>query len=173
MPAVGNHVMDSELRSVFIDVVSLQTMITPVSDVDRALCAPEYVDAVNAPPSVSPVMIRPPTASTSAEPNLLSQIRPLASATAVGISSECSTPMVAAVPEDFLLFNAAMTSQIQPETSFFPQVHAPGADVGLVIGGGMPDITDRPRCSSRSAVLNYVSTVTARDSGLSISYDLV
>ena len=80
--------MDSELRSVFIDVVSLPTMITPVSDVDRALCAPEYVDAVIAPPAVSPVVIRPPTASTSAEPNLLSPIRPPASATAVGISSD-------------------------------------------------------------------------------------
>ena len=31
--------MDSELQSVFIDVMSLPTMITRVSDVDRALCA--------------------------------------------------------------------------------------------------------------------------------------
>ena len=46
MPAVDNQDMDSELQSVFIDVVLLPTMITPVSEVDRALCAPEYVDAV-------------------------------------------------------------------------------------------------------------------------------
>ena len=52
----------------FIDVVSLPTMITPVSDVDRTLCAPKYVDAVIAPPAISPVVIRPPTAMTSAEP---------------------------------------------------------------------------------------------------------
>ena len=123
----------------FIDVVSLPTMITPVSDVDRTLCAPEYVDAVIAPPAISPVVIRPPTATTSAEP------RSPASATTVGISSERSTPPVAAVPEDLLLFNAAMTSQTQPETSLFPQVHAPGPDVGLVSSGGTPDITDRPR----------------------------
>ena len=145
MPAVGNQEMDSELQNVFIDVVSLRTMITPVSDVDRALCAPEYRAPVIAPPAISPVVIRPPTATTSAEPNLLSPIRPLASSTAVGISSKSSTPPVAAVSEDFLLFNAAMTSQTQPETSFFPQVNAPGPDVGLVASGGTPDITDRPR----------------------------
>ena len=71
VPAVGNHEMDSELQSVIIDVVSLLTMITPVSDVDRAFGAPEYLDAVIAPPAVSPVVIRPPTAMTSAEPNLI------------------------------------------------------------------------------------------------------
>ena len=145
VPVVSNQDMDSELQSVFIDVVSLLTMITPVSDVDRALCTPDYLDAVIAPPAVSPVVTRPPTATTSAEPNLLSPIRSLASATAVGISSEQSTPPVAAVPEDFLLFNAAMTSQTQPETSIFPQVHAAGPDVGLVAHGVKPDITDRPR----------------------------
>ena len=129
----------------FIDVVSLPTMITPVSDVDRALCAPEYVDAVIAPPAVLPVMTRPPTATTSAESNLLSPIRSPASPTAVGISSERGTPPVAAVPEDFLLSNTAMTSQTQPETSFFPQVYAPSPDVGLVASMVTPDITDHPR----------------------------
>ena len=140
---VGNQGMDSELQSLFIDVVSLPTMITPVTD--RALCAPDYADAVIAPPAVSPVVTRPPTATTSAEPNLLSPIRSPASATAVGISSEGTTPPVAAVPENVSMFNAAMTSQTQPETSLFPQVHAPGPDVGLVAGGVTPDMTDRPR----------------------------
>ena len=119
MPAVDNQDMDNELQSVFIDVVSLRTIITPVSDVDRALCAPEYVDAVIAPPAILPVMSRPPTATTSAESNLLSPIRSPASSIAVGISLERGTPPVAAVPEDFLLFNTAMTSQTQPETSLF------------------------------------------------------
>ena len=145
VPAVGNQDMDSELQSVFIDVVSLPTIITPVSDVDRALCAPEYVDVVIAPPAVLPVMTRPPTATTSAESNLLSPIRSSASPTAVGISSERGTPPVAAVPEDFLLFNTAMTSQTQPETSLFPQVYASSPDVGLVASRVTPDITYRLR----------------------------
>ena len=76
LPAVVNQEMDSELRNVFIDVVSLPTMITPVSDVDRVLCAAENKVPVIVPPAVSPVVIRPPTATTSAEPNLLSPIRP-------------------------------------------------------------------------------------------------
>ena len=59
-PAVDNTDMDSELQSVFVDVVSLPTMITHVSD------APEYVDVVMAPPAVFPVTSRPPTATTSA-----------------------------------------------------------------------------------------------------------
>ena len=64
-PVVDNTDMDSELQSVFVDVVSLPTMITPVSDVDRVLDAPEYVDVVIAPPAVFPVTSRPPTATTS------------------------------------------------------------------------------------------------------------
>ena len=64
-PAVDNTDMDSELQCVFVDVVSLPAMITPVSDVDRALDAPEYVDAVIAPPAVFLVTSRPPTATTS------------------------------------------------------------------------------------------------------------
>ena len=145
VPVVGNQDMDSELQSVFIDVVSLPTMITPVSDVDRALCAPGYVDAVIAPPAALSVVTRPPMATTLEEPNLLSPIRSPASATAVGISSERGTPPVAAMPEDFLLFNTAMTSQNQPETSIFPQVYESSSDVGLVAGGVIPDITDHPR----------------------------
>ena len=145
MPAVGNQDMDSELQSVFIDVVSLPTMITPVSDIDRALCASEYVGAVIAPPSVLPVMTRPPTATTSAESNVLSPIRSPASPTAVGISSKRGTPPVAAVPEYFLLFNTAVMSQTQPEPSLFPQVYASSPDVRLVASRVTPDITNRPR----------------------------
>ena len=80
-----------------------------------------------------------------AESNLLSPIQSPASPTAVGISSERGTPPVAAVPEDFLLFNTAITSQTQPETSLFPRVHASSPDVGLVASRVTPDITDRPR----------------------------
>ena len=98
-PSVGKQVTDSELQSVFIDVVSLPTMITLVSDVDRALCAPEYVDAVITPTAVLPVMTRPSTVATSAVSNLLSPIRSPASSTAVGISSEKGTPPVTADDE--------------------------------------------------------------------------
>ena len=50
-----------------------------------------------------------------------------------------------AVPEDFLLFDKAMTSQTQPETSIFPPVYVPSPDVGLVASGVTPDMTDRLR----------------------------
>ena len=36
-PAVVDQEMDSELQKVFIDVVSLPTMVTPVSDMDGTL----------------------------------------------------------------------------------------------------------------------------------------
>ena len=69
--SVPDQVMDGELQSFFMDVAP--TMITPVSDVDRAWCAPDYVDAVIAPPAVLPVVIRAP--ATSAVSNVLSPIR--------------------------------------------------------------------------------------------------
>ena len=116
-PAVVDQEMDSELQNAFIDVVSLPTMVTPVSDIDRAFCAPEEQFPVIAPPAISTVVIRPSIATTSAGPKLLSPIRPPASATLVGISPTLRAPPVVAVPEDFMLFNVAMTNQIQPETS--------------------------------------------------------
>ena len=141
-PAVDNTDMDSELQSVFVDVVSLPAMITPVSDVDRALDAPEYVDAVIAPPAVFPATSRPPTATTSGGGGLsrLTPTRPPAS-----VTSERGTPPVVAVPEDFVLFDKAMMSQTQPETSIFPSVCVPSPDVGLVTSGVTPDRTDRLR----------------------------
>ena len=50
-----------------------------------------------------------------------------------------------AVPEDFVLFDKAMTSQTQPETSIFPPVYVPSPAVGLVTSGVTPDMTDRLR----------------------------
>ena len=115
-------------------------MITPVSDVDRALDAPEYVDAVIAPPAVFPVTSLPPTATTSVGLSQLSLTRPPAS-----LTSEGDTPPVVAVSEDFLLFDKAMTSQTQPETSILPPVYVPSPDVGLVASGVTPDMTNRLR----------------------------
>ena len=142
MPSVENQMMDSELQSVFIDVASLPTMITPVSDVDGACCAPEYVNAVIAPPAVLPVVTRAPAAATSSVTNVLSPIR---SPAAVGIMSEIGTPPVTAVPDALLLCDTEMTSQTSPEISFLPQVYAPSPDVGLVASKGSPDIADGPR----------------------------
>ena len=138
LSAIVDQEMHSELQNVFLDVVSLPTMVTPVSDMDRALCAPEEQGPVIAPPAVSTVVIRPSMATTSAGPKLLSPILPPASPTSVGVSPAPRTPPVVAVSED-MLFNAAMTNQTQPETSpllmrevaggllpAIPQVNAPG-----------------------------------------------
>ena len=128
IPSVTNQLMDSELQSVFMAVASLPTMITPVSDVDRVWCAPEYVDAVIAPPAMLPVVIRAPAAATSAVSNVLS---PIWSPAAVGIMSEIGTPPVTAVLEALLLCNTEMPSQTLPETGFSQQVDAACPDVGL------------------------------------------
>ena len=141
-----------------IDVVSLPTMVTPVSDIDEALCAPEAQCPVVAPPAVSTFVIRPSTATSSAGPKLLSPILPPASPTSVGVSPMLRTSPVVAVPEDFMLFNAAVTNQTQPETSpslmgdvaggllpAIPQATASGPGVGLDAVGGSSEIADRSR----------------------------
>ena len=119
IPSATNQMMDSELQSLFIDVESLPTMITPVSDVDRAWCAPEYVDAVIASPAVLPVVIRAPAAATSAVLNVLSPIR---SPAAVGIMSEIGTPPVTAVPGALLLCYTEMPSHTAGDWFFAASV---------------------------------------------------
>ena len=57
------------IRKWIANVVSLPTMVTPVSDIDRAFCAPEKQGPVIAPPAVSTVVIRPSTATTTAGRN--------------------------------------------------------------------------------------------------------
>ena len=57
--------MDCELQKVFIDVVSLPTMVTPVSDMDGALCVPQVKCLVIAPPAVLAFVIRPSMATSS------------------------------------------------------------------------------------------------------------
>ena len=140
--SVPDQMMDGELQGVFMDVASLPTMITPVSDVDSAWCAPEYVDAVIAPPAVLPVVIRAPAAATSAVSNVLSPIR---SPAAVEMMLEIGTPPVNAVPEALLLCNTEMPSQTPPETGFSPQADAACPDVGLVASKISPDITNGSR----------------------------
>ena len=57
-PADVDQEMDSELQKVFKDVVSLPTMVTPVSDMDGTLCMPQAECPVVAPSAVSAFVIR-------------------------------------------------------------------------------------------------------------------
>ena len=82
-----------------------------------------------APPAVSAVVIRP---SMAASPVLLFPVLYAPSPASVGVSPVLRTSPVVAVPEDFMLFNAAVTNQIQPETS--PSL------MGDVVGGLLPAI---------------------------------
>ena len=116
-PAYVDQEMESELQKVFMDVVSLPTMVTPVSDMDGTLCTPQAECLAIAPPAVSAFVIRPSMATSSAGPKLLSLILSPPSPASVGVSPWPRTSPVVAVPEDLMLFNAAVTNQIQPETS--------------------------------------------------------
>ena len=136
--SVPDQMMDGELQSVVMDVASLPTMITPVSDVDSAWCAPEYVDAVIAPPAVLPVVIR-------ALRRYQMYCRRFGVRAAVEMMSEIGTPPVNAMPEALLLCNTEMPCQTPPETGFSPQVDAACPDVGLVASKGSPDITNGSR----------------------------
>ena len=118
-----------------MDVVSLPTMVTPVSDMDGALHVPQVECPVIAPPAVSAFVIRPSMATSPAGPKLLSPILSPPSAS-VGASPVPRTSPVVAVPEDFMLFNAAVTNQTQPETS--PSL------TGDVAGGLLPAIPLTP-----------------------------
>ena len=136
-PADVDQEMDSELQKVFIDVVSLPTMVTPVSDMDGTLCTPQAeCPPVVSPPAVSAFVIRPSMTTSSAGPKLLSPILFSPSPASVGVSPVPRTSPVVAVPEDFMLFNAAVTNQTQPETS--PSL------MGNVAGGLLPAIPLTP-----------------------------
>ena len=154
--------MASELQKVFIDVGSLPTMVTPVSDMDGTLCMPQAECPVFAPPALSAFMSRPSVTTSSAGPKLLSPISFTPSPAAVGVSSVPRTSPLIVVPEDFRLFDAAVTNQTQPESSpsligsvaggllsvihLTPgQVNAsrPGMDLGVV--GESPEGADRSR----------------------------
>ena len=102
----------SELDKVFIDVVSLPTMVTPVCDMDGALCIPQAECPVIALPAMSAFVIQPSMATSPAGPKLLSPILSPPSPASVGVSSVPRTSPVVAVPEDFMMFNAAVMNQI-------------------------------------------------------------
>ena len=71
-------------------------------------------------------------ATSPAGPKLLSPILSPPSPASVGVSSVPRTSPVVAVPEDFMMFNAAVTNQTQPEAS--------PSFTGDVAGGLLPAI---------------------------------
>ena len=135
-PAVVDQEMDSELQKVFIDVVSLPTMVTPVSDMDGTLRMPQAECPVVAPPAVPAFVNRPSLTPSSAGPKLLSPILFSPPPASVGVSPVPRTSPLVAVPEDLMLFNAAVTNQTQPESS--PSL------MGSMAGGRLPAIPLTP-----------------------------
>ena len=127
-PAEVGHEMDRELEKMFIDVVSPPTMVTPVCEMDEAL----HVYPVIALPVMSAFVIQPSMATSTAGPKLLSPILSPPSPVLVGVSSVTRTSPVVAVPEDFMMFNAVVTNQTQPEAS--------PSFTGNVAGGLLPAI---------------------------------
>ena len=85
-----------------------------------------------APPAVSAAVIRPSMVTSPAGPKLLSPVLYPPSPASVSVLPVPRTSPVVAVPEDFMLFNAAVTNQTQPETS--PSL------TGDVAGGLLPAI---------------------------------
>ena len=157
-PAEVGHEMDSELEKVFIDVVSLPTMVTPVCDMDGALRVPQVECPVIALPAMSAFVIQPSMATSPAGPKLLSPILSPPSPASVGVSSVPWTSPVVAVPEDFMMFNAAVTNQTHPEASpsftgdvadAIPLTHgqatASGPGVELDAVRGSSEVADRSR----------------------------
>ena len=97
---------------------------------------PQAECPVVAPPAVSAFVIRPSMTTSLAGPKLLSPILFSPSLASVGVSPVPRTSPVVAAPEDFMLFNAAVTNQTQPESS--PSL------MGSVAGGLLPAIPLTP-----------------------------
>ena len=109
------HRMESELEQVFGDVGSLPTMVTPVCDIDGALRVSPAECPVIVPPAVSAFVIRPSMATSPAGPKTLSPELFHPSPVSMGVSYVPRMSLVVAVPEEFMLFNAAITNKTQPE----------------------------------------------------------
>ena len=96
-----------------------------------------------APPAVSAFVILPSLATSLAGPKTLSPEMFHPSPASVGVSSVPQMSPVVAVPEEFMLFNAAITNQTQPE--------AGQSFTGDLAGGLFPAIplTPCPEAASR------------------------
>ena len=116
-PAVVDQQMDRELQKVFIDVVSLPTMVNPVGDMDGTLCMPQAECPVVAPLAVPALVNWPAQTLSSVGPICVSPIESSRLPASVGVSPALRSPPLVTVPEDFMLFHAAVTTQTQPESS--------------------------------------------------------
>ena len=154
------------------------------------LCMPQAECPVVAPPAVPALVNWPSQTLSSAGPKRVSPIvfsRPPAS---VGVSPVLRLPSLVTVPEDFMLFNAAVTNQTQPEpspslmgsmaggllpaTPLTPSqatVSRPAMELGVV--GESSEVTDRVCHSSGWFAFRALSTVTAGQPGVSLSNDFV
>ena len=141
-PTVVDQEMDSELQKVFIDVVSLPTMVTPVCDMDGTLCMPQAECPVVAPPAVPAFVNRPSQTLSSAGPKRVSPIVFSPPPASVGVSPVLRTSPLVTVPEDFMLFNAVVTNQTQPESS--------QSLMGSMAGGRLPAIPLTPSQATAS-----------------------
>ena len=145
-PAVVDQQMDRELQKVFIDVVSLPTMVTPVGDMDGTLHMPQAECPVVAPPTVPALVNWPAQTLSSVGPKCVSPMVSSHSPALVGVSPALRSPPLVTVPEDFMLFNAAVTTQTQPESS--PSL------MGSMEGGRLPatPLTPSQATASRPAM---------------------
>ena len=133
-PADVDQDMDSKLQKVFIDVVSLPTMFTPVSDMDGTLCMPQVECPVVAPPAVSAFVIRPSMTTSSAGPKLLSPISFSPSPASVGVSSPS---LMGSVAGGLLPVSVIHLTPGQATASH------PRMELGVV--GESPEVADRSR----------------------------
>ena len=137
-------------------------MVTPVYDIDGALHVPPAECPVIAPPAVSAFVIQPSMATSPAGPKFVSPGLSHPSPASVGVSSVPRTSPVVAVPEEFMLLNAAVMNQAQPEAGpsftgdlaggLFPAIPltpcpATASRHGdeLDAAGGSPEVTDLSR----------------------------
>ena len=107
--------VDNELERVFVDVGSLPTMVTPVSDPDGALRMTPAGCPAGVAPGVSTCVIQPSMASSPAGPDVRSLGFSHPSTGSVGdLLVNRSSPIVSA-PGEFLLPQAADLNLTQPE----------------------------------------------------------
>ena len=145
-PAVVDQQIDRELQNVFIDVVSLPTMVTPVCDIDGTLHMPQAECPVVAPPAAPALVNWPSQTLSSAGPKRVLPIGFSHPPASVGVLPVLRSPPLVTVPEDFMLFNAAVTNQTQPESS--PSL------MGSMAGGRLPatPLTPSQATASRPAM---------------------
>ena len=174
-PAVVDQEMDSELQNVFIDVVSLPMMVTPVCDMDGTLRMPQAECPVIAHPAVPAFVNRPSQTLSSSGPKRVSPIVFSPPPVSVGVPLVLRTSPLVTVPEDFMLFNKPESSQSLmgsmsggrlpaiPLTPSQATVSRPTMKLGVV--GESSEVTDRLR--------EGPFDITAGQPGVSVSNDFV